>query len=544
MNHKKRKARASARMLSMLLAVLMCTAFAVEVMAETIEETAPTVSTAPTAETIAEETPVEETTAQEIPVAEVSAEALQEAKEAFLALLPEKTKAQYTELIQSQEWADAFCREDILAALQLNVKSLEAGNEDMSLRGALTQTVQEQEFLTEEQRTYYLNTIDGMQAELGEYPSEELLNSLSAFTEVSIATTEANNYLTCAEAQITSLKNLSDLLDTMELWQDSNAQVALLSEQLNDGQSSKNAVMVRCNELVAQAARMNDEVNTFFALDAEAQQQLIGELRAFSGGVDAFLVDTVLDNAQKLTVLQEETQQVTRKQVLVYVALGVGGLAVLIGVIAVVMVATKRPEKPPVDVSTLMSREAGETLDNQHRILDQKMKQLDQKVDNTLAERTKQLEEKVRQLDKTIAALEKAKDENPRPCNDPPIGIPPEPEKPRKVGYLDLKYSVIAPTTSYFRQVDRETEYVLYADNTVEYVNMQPNAMNTLSGWSSGVLFAFNPVLNGQQIPSANYSMYPGFYKAEATLRRAMVNPLPSGTYTLSSKGSVVMNQM
>lgn len=531
MNHKKRRSQAYVRMLSMLLAVLMCTAFAVEVMAETVEETATVDATMPTTETVAEET-----IAEEVSTGEVSAEEVLDAKEAFLALLPEEIKTQYASVIQAQEWADVFCCEDILAALQLNIKSLKAGSEAMSLREALTQNVQEHESLTEEQRTYYLNAIDDMLAELGEYPSEELLNSLAAFTEVSVATTEAANYLTRAEAQIASLKNLSDLLDTMELWKDGNSQVALLSEQLNSVQGSKNSVIARCDELVAQAARINDDMNAFFALDTEAQQLLIGEIQSFTGDVDSFLVETILDNAQNLTALQEETQQVTQKLVLVYVALGVGALAVLIGVIAVVLVATKRPEEPAVDVSTLMTREAGETLQNQHSILVQKMNLLDQKVDKTLAERTRQLEEKVRQLGETITAPERQEAEQPQPQ---PVDIPAEPAMPRQVGYLDLHYSVFAPTTSYFQNVDRVTEYVLYADNTVEYVNSQPNAMNTLSGWSSGVLFAFDPVLNGQQIPSASYNQYPGFYSVNSTLRRASVNRLPSGNYVLSGKGAV-----
>ena len=72
-----------------------------------------------------------------------------------------------------------------------------------------------------------------------------------------------------------------------------------------------------------------------------------------------------------------------------------------------------------------------------------------------------------------------------------------------------------------------------------------PNAMNQLSGWSSGGLFyLFDPEINGQRVGVEEFQQYPGFYRAASTHCRAKVRSLPSGDYVLVEKGTISMEGM
>lgn len=113
-----------------------------------------------------------------------------------------------------------------------------------------------------------------------------------------------------------------------------------------------------------------------------------------------------------------------------------------------------------------------------------------------------------------------------------------------KVCNLKLVYSSFGSESSYLQVCAGPSEYVLYDDDTVEYVNSNSDAMKCLSGWlSDGLFYLFNPVLNGKEIDVTTTSqLTSSYYQAGSTKRRAKVRQINGGDYKCAGKGTVVMN--
>jgi hypothetical protein len=79
----------------------------------------------------------------------------------------------------------------------------------------------------------------------------------------------------------------------------------------------------------------------------------------------------------------------------------------------------------------------------------------------------------------------------------------------------------------------------------VEFV-ADANAMKykNLSGWiTSGLLYLYNPVLDGQEVPTDNSSQYSGYFQPKHTVRRAKIKQLNGGNYVLDEKGAISMEK-
>ena len=77
--------------------------------------------------------------------------------------------------------------------------------------------------------------------------------------------------------------------------------------------------------------------------------------------------------------------------VLLYVALGVGGLAVLLGILATILALVKRPDDEGIDVSILASRQDVEKLSAQNKGLSQRLQLQDQKLDASFKDRDEEI---------------------------------------------------------------------------------------------------------------------------------------------------------
>lgn len=241
--------------------------------------------------------------------------------------------------------------------------------------------------------------------------------------------------------------------------------------------------------------------------------------------------------------LENAQAEYAKKMVLVYIALGLGAVGILIGVVALVLVYMNRSDEPPIDVSKLATRETAERLDKQNKILKQEVQLQDQKLDEQIRQLKYQQEALKAELERIQKTAQAPVVPNPSPAFAPVPQLEPV-KMARKVGYLKLEYQSIAPTASFLQNTNQESEYVLYDDDTVEFVNACPDAINHLSGWnSSGMLYLFNPVLGGVEMHAENCLQYSDYYLALATIRRAKVRQITGGNYVLAEKGSVEMKK-
>ena len=121
MKHKENKSRIFTGILSVLMAVALCTTLTVPAWATEGDVTEPT-AVEPTAEQQVEITEQQDETAEvpeetTEPQPQVDSTMIWEAKEAFLALLPEEVQMAEFEILNAPEWDLELCREDVLAAL-------------------------------------------------------------------------------------------------------------------------------------------------------------------------------------------------------------------------------------------------------------------------------------------------------------------------------------------------------------------------------------------------------------------------------------------
>ena len=550
MNYRKMRNRSAVRILSVLLAVLLCTALSMNVKAASMQETEAeemeTEEEEMTEPTVVEETAETEASTELL----VSAEELLKAKEELLALLPEETKAENADVLNNAGWKDTFCREDVLAAVQMNIQALQSGQKLDQKWEDLSRKIQENPYLTEEQQAYYQNQLETRKEEGDVYPSEELFSGLRGMPEEPVFTFEVEAYLLDVTEQAASLDGLAELLDTMESWTGSEKQIDYLSGYLDKEQTGESSAEVQCGALVEQAQQLRDEINRYFEISPKEQQELSGKVRTFSKTVDTFFMSVALDSAKDVAALQEQAGQITRKLLLSYIALGVGVLGVLIGVIAAVMVLMKRPE-PTINVATLASRGTVEQLDKQNRRLEEEIRLLDEKVDQLFQQQNQQNENLRKELLAQREAINALTDEihqvrEPVPSNTPRVDVSdpePVPEKiPQKVGGLMLQYEPISPNSSFLFKSGLAEEYVLYDDDTVEFINSKPETYNRISGWSSkGLFYLFNPELDGCEKDPDRCQQDMDFYAALATVRRAKVRRIQGGNYVLAEKGCVTM---
>lgn len=527
MNHKVKKSHGAAKLLSVLLAVLLCATLPVVAGAQALDETT----------TVAPETELAQSQAEE---RAVTAQELSAAKDELVALLPQKTLDENADVIQSANWSDTFCREDVLTAVQMNAQVLQSRKKLETVRAELVRSIEGNGFLTDEQRTYFLSALEENKAELPDDLTDQLFADLRDLTQKSISTEEVSQALTGLTEQTTAVDGLSRLLNEMESWTACEMRIEAVSEFLS-GKAGKSAAEEQCRELVSREEALSSSINEYFALSSEEQAGLAESVQAFCRDVETCLVGSVLDNARELDALRSETEQLSGKLMPGYIALGVGVVGLLIAVIAAVLALTKRSEEPALDVTTLASREDAEKLDEQNRMLAARIGDQDEMLHNRIQQQDRQIEAlraEIRKLQRSEAPAPQQKKEQ-VPAQTVAVQLP------VKVCDLNLVYNSYSPGSSFLSRSDSGSEYALYDDNSVEFVNPMPNAMNQLSGWSSGGLFyLFDPEINGQRVGVEEFQQYPGFYRAASTHCRAKVRSLPSGDYVLVEKGTIAMEGM
>lgn len=486
---------------------------------------------------VTEEAAEEETEPTE-PQPEVDPVVIWEAKENLLALLPEQVKIDQAAILDAPEWALELCREDVLAALELNTQAILLEKELEAANAQILDKIAVQDHLTQEDKDAYLLLLE--EEKPVPYSSEELFAGLWSWAEADIPMEQTELWMETVREQMKKIHRMSVQMDNLKLLLACDEKIAQVNECLAleaDVQTVEYAAINRYNALIQRADSLRKEVEDCLDMDEAELEALTARVEELKLDVEQFAIGVTVDNTEAMYALQLKLE---KKMILVYVAMGIGAVGVLIAVIAVVLVVIKNSQKQELDVSALASREAAEQLDAQNRNLKREIAQLNDKLDAQY----KAQNEAIARLQREMTARPVV--EVPKAEPEKPVIAPATPaDTARKIGYLRLEYNAIAPSNAYLQKCEQCTDYILYSDSTVEFV-ADANAMKykNLSGWiTSGLLYLYNPVLDGQEVPTDNSSQYSGYFQPKNTLRRAKIKQLNGGNYVLEEKGAVSMEK-
>ena len=507
MNQK--RTRRYARVLPLILAVLMCVMLPMSAWAE---ETESSDQTQPT-ETIKTASHEELITA--------------------CAALQPLLQGDEVELYQKVNW-NAVTGDNALHAVRLSVEAIGEKQRLTSSVQTMEETIHNSTVLENAQKQNYLKSLDQMKEDLGQAPWKDLLEALTNDPSAPVSTEGLETYLTDAAQAETTIGSFSQVLGLLPDLQLANDRASAAAEYLGDDETAD-----IYEELRQKAQTLLEKAYAFFSLPLAEQQALAGQIKELSGDVSALYTDITVSSAQKANQLQEQSNQMKNKIVLLYVALGVGGLAVIISIIAVILTLAKRPEGQEVDVSLLASRKDVEALDNQNRNLSQSFRRQNLKMDEIAEQQNTRIDNLENRLQEAQRAAQRVKTEE--------RAVPPTPSKPtlpepQKVGYLELFYNTYSPENSFLTRCEKQTSYVLYDDNSVLFADPCAGAISTLAAKKTeGLFYLFRPVVDGVELDAGDCEKYHEYFRLGAVKRRAKVRQNMGGNYACGEKGAIEM---
>lgn len=346
--------------------------------------------------------------------------------------------------------------------------------------------------------------------------------------------------------------NCVALADAMPAWNESGKKIDEISRGLTGkdvAPVAEDGTISELSAIVERRAAAEASIANFHTLEPAAQKELLDSMRQLEAEVEIFLYAAAAENAVEDARQQEqldntaaEVKRTSKLLVVGYIALGVSVLAVIMGIVAEVC-AVRKSRQQPVDFNVVASREDAEALQKQNRSMRSHQDLQEKKLDNIhteIGQMHHDLRQRIDELDKRVSDLEKGPifTAPPLPPCDPPL--PPEP--PKK-GMLDLDFQKIFPANSrlYLRE---NGSYILYADDTLGIGEKTLGFVNSLNSWKgSGLLYLFNPVIDGQELDSDRAALPAGYFKITGIARRAKVARGFSDDYTLLEKGSLIVTR-
>ena len=439
------------------------------------------------------------------------------------------------ELYQKVNW-DAVTGDNALHAVRLSVEAIGEKQRLTPSVQIMEETIRNLTVLENAQKQNYLKNLDQMKEGLEQTPWKDLLEALANDPTAPVSTEGLQTYLTDAALTETAIESFSEVLGSLPDLQLASDRASAAAEYLGDAETADTY-----EELKQKAQTLLKKVYAFFSLSPEEQQALAGQIRDLSGDVSALYTDITVSSARKANQLQEQSNQMENKIVLLYVALGAGGLAVIISIIAVILTLAKRPEVQEVDMSLLASRKDVEALNNQNRSLSRSFQRQDQKMDEIAAQQNARIDDLENRLQEAQRAAQKVKGEH----AVPPMPSKPTLPEPQQVGYLELFYNTYSPENSFLTRCEKSTGYVLYDDSSVLFADPCAGAIGTLAAKKSeGLFYLFRPVVDGVELDAGDCEKYHEYFRMGTVKRRAKVRQNMGGNYVCGEKGAIEMVRM
>lgn len=516
MKPKRTRCRTLRRGLPLLLAVLVCAMLAVPVWADDT---------------------VESTEADSTETVTVTQEELQEACASLEGQLQDDPET--LAILKSAEERGLNATGDVLGVLRRSVDAIQKRRTVISSIQALKEKVQNAQNLEEAQKKTYQDKLNLIDEDLDRAPWRDCLKKLADDPAETVSTADVDAFREEIEDANTEIEQFTEVLNSIPALQSASQQAEFAADYLNNNDQAAKGDAEYAQTLNQQVQDLLKNVYGFFDLSAEDQQGLTGKIQMVTASVDSMNVNVTTASARKTNQLQKQGNQLEGKMVLLYVALGVGGLAVLLGILATILALVKRPNDEGVDVSILASRQDVEKLSAQNKGLSQRLQLQDQKLDASFKDRDEEINALKTSLQEMQRELKRIKGSQAGPA------IEPKPHGPKKIGYLNLVYNSYAPENSFLTKCDTPTCYALYDDNSVVFEDTQSGAICTLVGKKSeGLFYLFRPVVDGIELNALDCEKYSGYFKLGVVKSPAKIKQNMGGNYACETKGTVEMVKM
>lgn len=446
-------------------------------------------------------------------------------------------------------WNDGYKDSNLLK--DSATKNMQAEKKLAECQAALNALSQQINTLPEEERPFFSDQLEEAKTELADKSGEgttELLNvvkTMQAVGEADVTTEAVNGLLEYLENLRGAAGYLGEILNYYPEYLRTKAGVDYIRGRLEKIPGEADPSLTSTGIFDQQSA-IDTVLKDFFHAGPEVQKNLLANMKTLADDTDAYGVDIAVqavqanrETQQNLAALQEQVLQGDAdSKLLGLIGTALGGVSVVLGILAMVFGLRSRTEVEPVDLSATASRADVEALSQQNRILRDNLEKMEDRVD-ALGAQLDQLTSRPAPLPGN-AETKSAEGAKGKTGQEPPKVSRREPVA---VGTLKLDYQSIAPDNSFLRR-DPDGDYVLYDDGTISPNGNVLGKMNQMNGWAgSGLLYLFNVSMDGREYSSASLENARGYYIAKTVPRRAKVEEAGQSAYCLKSKGMISMEK-
>lgn len=449
---------------------------------------------------------------------------------------------------------DYYKNADLVASADKNMQAEEKIEECQAALDALSKQVNT---LKEDEQPFFSDQLEKAKTELDGKRSvgtSELLSIIGIMKEKALKSDTTKTVVTtdAVDGLLEYLENLQgaagylrEILNYYEEYDRTKSSVEYIHSRLEKVSGEAEQPLTSTGIFDEQLA-IEEVLKDFFHAEPEQQKMLLANMKTLAENTDAYGVDIAVEavqanreTQQNLAALQEQVLRGDAgSKLLGLIGTALGGVSVVLGILAMVFGLRSRTEVEPVDLSATASRADAEALSQQNRILRDNLEKMEDRVD-ALGAQLDQLTSRPAPVpgNTETKSAEEAKgktgQESAKVSHREPIAV----------GTLKLDYQSIAPDNSFLRR-DPDGDYVLYDDGTISPNGNVLGKMNQMNGWAgSGLLYLFNVSMDGREYSSASLENARGYYIAKTVPRRAKVEEAGQSAYCLKSKGMIAMEK-
>ncbi len=498
----------------------------------------------------AEPDPTEETqppVVEDIPTAEEMQQAWNDFKKKVSPDLLEQYHVLFITVDKSiQNEKPDYFRRDLCNAMQLCTQAIVMEEDLRTMAQNLTDALSIREDLPQGEKDLYVNGIAARLEQLYFEPEMKVIRHLEEISlaeedlPVIIDNTEAEAFLNTVMDLTSAVQEFTPVLD---LWLETDKKLAMIQDDvLPEGTAPVSDAQMWYADLLEQNKALKAQIDSYFNQSAEQRTMLATSLNELFEAAEVYTLRVALDNSAAIAKqegrfpnVSEEIETLREKLVFAYIALGVAVLAILMGIVATVF-AARKPKEEKIDLSEFVSREDAKVLSSQNAVLKRQLDMLEKRAENARPQQDPGMIEWQKRMEQRMTELEQ-KDGTTIIITDP---VPPE---PTPVCNLVLRYSNISPADSYLERREHGP-YRLYADRTVKIEKAELGKMNELRSWrDSGLLFLFNPVINGKVYNMDLDDLPGGYYVIAAVKAPAKVEETIAGIYKVIARGQIELEK-
>ena len=286
---------------------------------------------------------------------------------------------------------DYYNNADLVASANTNMQVEEKIKECQAALNALSQQINT---LPEEERPFFSNQLEEAKTELanksGEGTSEllKVVKTMQAVGEAAVTTEAVNGLLEYLKNLRGAAGYLGEILNYYPEYLRTKAGVDYIRGRLEKIPGEAEQPLTSTGIFDEQLA-IDTVLEDFFHAEPEQQKTLLANMKTLAENTDAYGVDIAVqavqanrETQQNLVALQEQVLRGDAgSKLLGLIGTALGGVSVVLGILAMVFGLRSRTEAEPVDLSATASRADAEALSQQNRILRDNLEKMEDRVD-------------------------------------------------------------------------------------------------------------------------------------------------------------------